>query len=141
MTISILRLDPQSAATLGPSDPEIFDHPLDPARLQAFVACPTHLLVVACDAGRVIGQIRAMLHLQPDGPTQLYIDNLGVAPTHLRQGIARRLLAEALLWGKAQGCAEAWVATEPDNAAARALYAGFMTEPEGTASVFLIALS
>ncbi len=140
MTIDILRLDPQSAAALGPTDPEIFDHPLDPARLQAFVACPTHLLVVALrrrarhrpdprHAAPAARRADPALHRQPRrGPH-------ASAPRHRAPPPA-----EVLLWGKAHGCAEAWVATEPDNAAARALYAGFMTEPEATASVFVIAL-
>lgn len=140
MRLEIFRLGPDTARSLGPVDPEIFDDEIDPEKLAAFVACDTHLLVVARAEGLVIGQIRAILHHQPDGPTQLYIDNLGVAPTHLRQGIATRLLEEALLWGKGAGCVEAWVATELDNAAARALYSKFLSEPEETMAYFQMAI-
>jgi aminoglycoside 6'-N-acetyltransferase I len=45
-----------------------------------------------------------------------------VTPTLQRQGIATLLLEAAFALGRELGCSEAWVGTEPDNAAARALY-------------------
>jgi ribosomal protein S18 acetylase RimI-like enzyme len=64
------------------------------------------------------------VHHHPNGrPTELYIDELGVTPDFQRLGIARRLLDAMLALGRELGCREAWVGTEPDNAAARALYA------------------
>ena len=45
-----------------------------------------------------------------------------MAPAFQRQGIARRMLEEMFALGKALGCEEAWVGTEPDNVAARGLY-------------------
>lgn len=41
---------------------------------------------------------------------------------HRRRSIARQLIATLLEEGRALGCTEAWVATELDNAPARALY-------------------
>jgi ribosomal protein S18 acetylase RimI-like enzyme len=138
MTVEIFRVGPDNASSLDHVDREIFDDEVDSERVAAFVTSENHLLVVAREDGLVLGQIRAILHLQPDGPSQLYIDNLGVAPTHLRQGIASLLLQEVLLWGKANGCEEAWVATELDNDAARGLYSKFMSEPERTMAYFQI---
>ncbi len=50
--------------------------------------------------------------------------NLGVTPNFQRRGVARRLVDEVLTWGKALGCHQAWIVTDIDNIAARALYAG-----------------
>jgi len=138
MTVEIFRVGPHNTGSLDHVDPEIFDGELEPEKVAAFVATENHLLVVARDAECIIGQIRAMLHLQPDGANQLYIDNLGVAPTHLRRGIASLLLHQVILWGKANGCEGAWVATELDNDAARGLYGKFMTEPEQKMAYFQI---
>lgn len=122
MQIEISRVTPANAAWLVRTDPEVFDAPIDTDRLAAFLGAPSHFMAVARSGGLVVGQVRAMVHLQPDGPTQLYIDNLGVAPDHQRQGIGRALLREAFLWGQEMGCEDAWVATELDNQPARALY-------------------
>jgi ribosomal protein S18 acetylase RimI-like enzyme len=100
----------------------VFDEPIDPRRLIAYLAEPCHHMLVALHDGEVVAQLAAIVHRHPDKPTELYIDEVGVAPTFQRQGIARRMLDEMLAFGKALGCEEAWVATEPDNVAARALY-------------------
>lgn len=59
----------------------------------------------------------------PTAPRDLYIDNLGTAPSHQRRGVASAMMKAMLDWGKAQGCAYAWVATEPDNEQAKGFYA------------------
>ena len=72
--------------------------------------------------GEVVGQVAAVVHRYPDKPTELYIDEVGVTPALWRQGIARRMLDEMFALGKALGCEEAWVGTEPNNGPARGLY-------------------
>lgn len=138
METEITRITPANTDLLAQVDPEVFDHPLSADRLAAFVAEARHLLVIARKGALVVGQIRAMVHLQPDGPAQLYIDNLGVAPQVQRQGIALSLLHAAFLWGQDRDCAEAWVATEPDNLPARAIYARMQAEPEAAMAFFLL---
>ena len=108
----------------------MFDEPVDPARLAAYLSEPGHHMVVAIDGGVVVGQTAAVVHRHPDKPTELYIDEVGVAPPYQRQGIARRMLEEMLAIGRSLGCEEAWVGTEPDNEAARALYAKRGAEAE-----------
>jgi ribosomal protein S18 acetylase RimI-like enzyme len=109
----------------------VFDEPIDPHRLIAYLAEPGHHMLVAVHGGEVVAQLAAVVHRHPDKPTELYIDEVGVAPAFQRRGIARRMLDEMLALGKALGCEEAWVGTEPDNAAARALYEtrGAQAEP------------
>jgi len=44
------------------------------------------------------------------------------APSHQRQGLARRLLAGAANWGQEQGGTTGWLQVSADNSRARALY-------------------
>jgi len=128
--IATKRLTPADAALLGHVADGVFDEPIHPERLVAYLAQPGHAMVVAIADGVVVGQCAAVLHKHPDKPTELYIDEVGVAPAFQRQGIARRLLDEMLALGKAMGCEEAWVGTEPDNLAARRLYESRGATPE-----------
>jgi aminoglycoside 6'-N-acetyltransferase I len=88
-------------------------------------------MVVAVHDGVVVGMVSAVDYVHPDKAPQLWINEVGVAPSHRRQGIGRRLLDAMLAHGRALGCTEAWLGTEEDNAAARRLYesAGSAAEP------------
>lgn len=114
---------------LGPSDslaraaPGVFDDPLDEHSTRSFLADPRHRLAVAIDDDLTIGFASAVIYLHPDktGP-EMWINEIAVAPSHRRQGIARRLIHEMLDEARAQGCAEAWVLTERSNTPAMSLY-------------------
>lgn len=123
MTVDILRIGPGLASVLDRVAEDVFDDDIDPAKLTAYLAATGHMMVLAVSDGVVIGQARGMVQYHPDKPTELYIDNLGVTPARRREGIATRLLDELTVWGLEHGCESAWVATETDNAPARALYA------------------
>ena len=123
MPVSIHHITPANTALFDNVDPDVFDHPIDPARLAAYVADPLHAMFVAVEEGRVVAHIRGIVHLQPDRASDLYIDNLGTAPSHQRRGIAARLMRALLAWGEAQGCTYAWVATEIENDQAHGFYA------------------
>ena len=116
---------------LGPGDedqfervaPDVFDNAIDRATLSHYLGTPGHHLIVALSTGEIVGQVAAVVHRHPDlRPTELYIDEVAVAPTRQRQGIARSLLDAMLAFGRELGCQEAWVGTEPDNVAAISLY-------------------
>lgn len=130
MNVDILRVGPGSAAVLERVAEDVFDDDIDPARVAAYLAEPSHLMVLAVSGGEVVGQARGIVHRHPDLPTELYIDNLGVTPARKREGVATRLLDELVKWGREKGCEEAWVGTEPDNEPARALYRGRGSEAE-----------
>jgi len=104
---------------------DVFDEPVDPGRLAAYLAEPGHHMLVALHAGEVVAQVAAIVHRHPDKPAELYIDEVGVTPALQRQGIARRMLDEMFALGKALGCEEAWVGTEPGNGPARGLYESY----------------
>ncbi|MDX2176026.1 MAG: GNAT family N-acetyltransferase [Candidatus Sumerlaeia bacterium] len=118
----ILQIDSSNADLLDRHDPDIFDEELSPARTLELAAAQGSLLLVASANGLVVGQCLAHLHQQADKPTELYLDNLGVSVAYRRRGIGRRLVRAAMAWGSARGAALVWVATEPDNVEALALY-------------------
>ncbi|HEX7945482.1 MAG TPA: GNAT family N-acetyltransferase [Phenylobacterium sp.] len=122
MQTEIVRIGPAQARLLERVAHGVFDEAIDPARVAAYLAEPNHLMVLALSGGEVIGQARGMVHRHPDLPTELYIDNLGVADDRRREGIATRMLDELVAWGRDKGCEEAWVGTEVDNVPARTLY-------------------
>jgi len=111
----IHRITPANTGLLERIAQDVFDEAITPALLQRYLADAGHALFVAVDSGLVVGQIRGIVHLQPDRASDLYIDNLGVSPAHQRQGVATQLVGALVEWGKAHGCTYVWVATEPDN--------------------------
>lgn len=124
MPIDIRRLSAADAHVLDDLDPDVFDDPLDPAATTAFLADPRHHLVVALDAGRVVGFVSAVHYLHPDkARPELWINEVGVAATHHGQGIGKGLLRAALAIGRDLGCETAWVLTDRSNAPALRLYA------------------
>jgi ribosomal protein S18 acetylase RimI-like enzyme len=125
MTIEIRRLLAGDGAVLERVAEGVFDEPLDPKQIAAYLAAPGHHLIVAIRDGEVVGQVAAVVHRHPDKPTELYIDEVGVAPAHQRQGIAQKMLAAMFAHGRSLGCDQAWVGTENDNVAARRLYESF----------------
>lgn len=115
---------------LGPGDRDalarvaggVFDHEVRPALCEQFLSDPRHHLAVAIDAGKVVGMASGVHYVHPDKAPELWVNEVGVAPTHRNRGIARRLLRALLDVGRRHGCAEAWVLTDRSNAAAMRLY-------------------
>lgn len=130
MTIEIVLMQPGDEGLLDRVAEDVFDERIDRGLLTAYLAAPGHAMVIARLHGEVVGQARAIVHRHPDQAPELYVDNLGVTPAVRRQGIARRLMDALYDWGKAQGCAESWVGTEPDNDPAKSLYASYDAEEE-----------
>ncbi|HZF68169.1 MAG TPA: GNAT family N-acetyltransferase [Gemmatirosa sp.] len=110
---------------------DVFDGPVAARWAAAFLDDARHHLLVALDDGVVVGMVSAVDYVHPDKAPQLWINEIGVAPTHQRRGIGRALMQAALAHGRALGCTEAWLGTEPDNLPARRLYesVGSAAEP------------
>jgi ribosomal protein S18 acetylase RimI-like enzyme len=124
MTVELKRLSPGDLHVLDNVADDVFDEPIRPDRLRRYLAEPGHLMIVAIDDGVVVAQCAAVVHYHPDKVTELYVDEVGTATSHLRRGIARRLMAAMFDWGRELGCRESWLGTETDNTAANALYRG-----------------
>jgi len=130
MAWSITHISTKNSALLTKVAIDVFDNEISPKHLKQYLAQSGHKLIVAEKNGLVVGQIRGMIHFQPDEPAHLYIDNLGVAPTHRRQGIARALFTALTSWAKAKGCRSFWVATECDNDEGIGFYRGIKLKGE-----------
>lgn len=134
----VLRpVGPADAGLFARIAPEVFDGPVVPERLAAYLASPDHLMVLAISDGEVVGQVAGVVHRHPDLPAELYIDNLGVTPALQRQRIGRRLVETVMALGREHGCTEAWVGTEPDNLPARALYKALKPIEDQTFAFYL----
>jgi ribosomal protein S18 acetylase RimI-like enzyme len=120
--IRVLRADDR--AMLDNLAPGVFDDPLDRAATLEFLNDPRHHLAVAIDRNVVVGFVSAVHYVHPDKPSpELWINELGVAPTHQGQGIGKALIGSLLEIARALHCAEAWVLTDADNERAMRLYA------------------
>ena len=110
----------------------VFDWPVDGALSSTFLRDPRHHLCVCIEDGIVVGFGSAVHYVHPDKRPQLWINEVGVAPSHRRRGIAKAVLSTLMSIGRDLGCTEAWVLTEEANAAARALYrsAGGIETPQ-----------
>lgn len=120
--ITFHHITRENAALLSSVDEDVFDHAITPEWLTPFLDATGHALFVAVENGVVVGHARGIVHAQPDRGSDLYIDNLGVAESHKRKGLATRLVRDLTDWGKAHGCVYVWVATETDNEVAIAFY-------------------
>lgn len=117
-----IRIAADNTHLLSDIAEDVFDDHIGRAQLKAYLAQPGHALYVVRLDGRVVGQVRGVLHHQPDRPVELYVDNLGVTPSCRRRGIARRLMQALVAWGRAQGSETVWLASEPENEDAWAFY-------------------
>ena len=125
MSIEIKRITAHDKAFFQQIADDVFDETIVPERLAAYLKNPANLMILARVNGEVIGQVAAVLHHHPDKPTELYVDEVGVTSRFQRQGIAKQMMEEMLVWGRERGCEEVWLGTESENVPARALYARF----------------
>jgi aminoglycoside 6'-N-acetyltransferase I len=121
--IEIKALGPGDAPLLDAVDPDVFDDPLDPRATEAFLNDPRHHLVVAIDAGTIVGFASAVHYVHPDKPfPEMWVNEVGVASSHRGRGIAKAILQRLFEVARTLGCREAWVLTDHENEAALRLY-------------------
>lgn len=122
MSVDVRILGPEDAAVLSTVSPGVFDNEIDPTHATEFLRDARHHIAVALDGQTVVGFASGVHYVHPDKPPELWINEVGVAPTHRRQGLGVRLLRALFARGREVGCREAWVLTSPANAAAIRLY-------------------
>ena len=106
MTVELRRITADDVHVFDNIADDVFDEPIHAGRLAAYLVEPSHLLMLAIDNGLVVSQCAAVIHRHPDKVNELYIDEVGTATSHLRQGIARRLMDAMFDWGRQLGCEE-----------------------------------
>ena len=107
--LEIRVLESSEASVLDDVSPDVFDEAVDPNWTREFFADPRHHLAVAIDDGMVVGMASGVHYVHPDKPPELWINEVGVADSHQKQGIGKRLLAALLDHSKRLGCTHAWV--------------------------------
>lgn len=122
MTLDIRHLGPDDERALRRVAVGVFDHEVDPKLVSEFLRDSRHHLVVAIENGTVVGFASGVHYVHPDKPAELWINEVGVAPSHQRQGLGKRLLQALFARGRELGCREAWVLTSPANGPAVRLY-------------------
>lgn len=101
---------------------EVFDNPIDAELTRKFLEDRRHHIAVAIDDGVVVGFASGVHYIHPDKPPELWINEVGLAPTHRRRGLGKAVLRALFKVGRDHNCKVAWVLTDRSNAAAMALY-------------------
>ena len=140
MSITLKRLSPGDEAVFDRIAPDVFDEPISPGRMRTYLRTPGYLMVLALDDGLVVGQCAAIIHRHPDKVDELYIDEVGTASTHRRQGIARMMMDGMFDWARELGITEAWLGTELDNDAANGLYREYKPAEDNAIQYYLFEL-
>lgn len=122
MTLHITQVGRHNRTLLENLAADVFDAPIVPHHLDALLADPAQRLFVATEAGVVIGQAKAVIHRHPDKAPSVFVDELGVTPAQQRRGVATALIAAVMTMARNLGCAEIWLATEPENDPANNFY-------------------
>jgi len=123
MAIEIKVLRPGDEGVLESVAPGVFDHVVDRSLTREFLGDGRHHLAVAVDSGLVVGFASAVHYVHPDKRPELWVNEVGVAPTHRGRGLAKALLFALFEVGREVGCVEAWILTDRLNGPAMRLYA------------------
>ncbi len=109
----------------------VFDSTPRAKLIAEFLNDPRHHIVVALDAGQVVGFVSALHYVHPDETAELWLNEVGVAPTHQNRRVGHLMMQDILALGRQLGCRCAWVLTHRDNTPAMRLYAaaGGVAEP------------
>lgn len=132
MEVVVRVLGRDELSVLDAVAPDVFDHEIDARWAAEFLVDPRLHLAVAIADGVVVGMASGVHYVHPDKAPELWVNEVGVAPTHQNQGVGRRLLRALFARGREVGCKKGWVGTEVNNAAARRLYqaVGGVEDPE-----------
>lgn len=123
MSIEIQILQPGQEAILANIAPDVFDDPIISPTAREFLSDPRHHLAVATENNVVVGFASGVHYIHPDKPApELWVKEVGVAPTHRSQGVGKALMQALLKAAQDAGCVEAWVLTDRDNMPAMRLY-------------------
>ena len=121
--IRFVELTAETAAALTDGADALFDNPLRPDSLKAFLDDPNHLLWFAAAAGQPVGFASASLLLHSDKAPQLFINEVDVLERFRRKGVGRALVARLVEAARARGCDCAWLGIDTDNTGGNACFA------------------
>ena len=120
--VTVRLLDETDIDLLVGAGTDVFDNPVQPDLARAYLAHPDYVIALAHEGGRVVGMATGLYYFHPDKPVELFVNEVGVAESHHRRGIGKRLMETLFVAARSRGVKYAWVGTETDNAPAIALY-------------------
>ncbi|MDB4883345.1 MAG: acetyltransferase [Gemmatimonadetes bacterium] len=141
MSSDIRVLGPDDAHVLTRVAPGVFDNEVDPIWTAEFLADARHHLVVAVDDCVVVGMASGVHYVNPDKAPQMFINEVGIAPSHQGRGLGRQLVDRLVRLSMELGCTEAWVLTDRSNTVAQRLYAGCGASSPEECIMYTILLS
>jgi GNAT superfamily N-acetyltransferase len=123
VSVEIKILGRGDEAVLSSVAPGVFDCDVEEHRSSEFLGDPRHHLAVVIEAGLVVGFASAVHYVHPDKSPELWVNEVGVAPTHRNRGLGKKLMRALFQVGRELGCCQAWVLTGRSNPSAMRLYA------------------
>lgn len=132
-----LRVEVVASAEVVADAAVLFDHPIDLAATEAFLADARNHLLIGYVEGVPAGFVTAVELLHPDKPRpEMFLYELGVEPEFRRRGVATALMQRLVELCHERRCGEMFVLTDDDNQAARATYRRVGGEPEPAGIMF-----
>lgn len=135
-TITLRQLGPDDLEVLLQVQEGLFDNPIRADQARAFLEDPLHEIVLAFAGPQVVGMATGQIMFHPDKPPAFFVAEVGVRDDWQRQGIAKQLCTRLMQIALARGCEGIWLATELDNAPARALYRSLGARETGDIVVY-----
>jgi len=124
MNLAIRLLKPCDLRQLESVAEGVFDQAVSKDWALEFLSDPRHHIAAAVDEDLIVGFASAVHYVHPDKRPELWINEVGVAPSHRNRGIGRQVVQLMLAHGRTLGCARAWVLTDSSNLPAMRLYGG-----------------
>lgn len=129
-SVEIRMLQPEDGDVLERVAADVFDGPVRTDLAREFLTDPRHHMAVALEAGVVVGFASGVHYIHVDKPAELFVNEVGVAPTHQRRGLGRSVVEALLDHGRSLDCEVAWVLTDRSNHPAMSLYAALGAIPD-----------
>ncbi|MBV2360094.1 GNAT family N-acetyltransferase [Thalassococcus sp. CAU 1522] len=120
--MQVRMVTPADLALVSAQPQGLFDNPVDPVQVVAFLESDLHHMAVAIADGTILSFASGTVLLHPDKAPSLFINEVGTRDGHQRRGHATAVSRCLIDHARGVGCVGAWLGTEPDNRAALALY-------------------
>lgn len=106
--VTIRHIGPDDLPLLMAVPEGLFDNPVDPEQVAAFLADPLREIVLAFDGDLAVGMASGTVLLYPDKPPSMFINEVGARDSHLRRGIGTAVTEKLFEIARARGCRGIW---------------------------------
>lgn len=126
--VKVRRLKPgdddlaEVAAQLNAADSEVSSKTFTKESLEAFIADPNRIYLIATIDGQLAGALHGYINLHPAGPTYIYVDEVDTVKQYRRRGVATALMGEIQSKARTAGFDEVWLGVDEHNDYAEKFY-------------------